>query len=442
LSRRICTILMFDPSGSYSKIHVVTKKAWKWLGGVAALAAVVAVGPYSAGTRREDAPKIAYSALPLKERNVALYDAFWEQLDKEYYDPALLATSRMRALRAEWREKAAALPHPNHAYGNIFGPLAREFPQSHVSAEPPFKMDDIMTPELTKLSAARLAEIKRMLLHGPGLEAPTIRRGQQLVWVVGDVEPGSLAAKAGITPGWVVVKSVNSVAFAEDAVKYEGEFVPAETPGAAPIKITLNLVPLPEVEYFSTRRLPGDVTYIDFWHFLEDKLIDQVVEAIDDAGAAGLIVDLRHNTGGTPELLQRVATRLLGTDVSLGQTRNGKGSEDMRTLEQGRQYTGPLAVLIGPVSGSAAEILAAAVQDQKRGVLVGRASNGAVLAGKKFALPDGGSVNVPIYDFVRAGDRRIEGVGVEPDIEVMPTLEDVRAGRDPVIERALAMLRK
>jgi carboxyl-terminal processing protease len=69
-------------------------------------------------------------------------------------------------------------------------------------------------------------------------------------------------------------------------------------------------------------------------------------------------------------------------------------------------------------------------------------SNGAVLEGKKFALPDGGRVNVPIYDFVRGGDRRIEGVGVEPDIRVMPTLEDVRAGRDPVIERALVELRK
>ena len=55
-------------------------------------------------------------------------------------------------------------------------------------------------------------------------------------------------------------------------------------------------------------------------------------------------------------------------------------------------------------------------------------SNGAVLAGKAFSLPDGGHVTVPIYDYVRDGDRRIEGVGVDPTTScVMPTLADARA---------------
>ena len=80
-----------------------------------------------------------------------------------------------------------------------------------------------------------------------------------------------------------------------------------------------------------------------------------MVRAIDDAGPAGLIIDLRHNIGGTPEQMARVATKLLGRDVYLGQFRNGKGSEEMRTLKQGSQYVGPLVVLIGPVSASAAE---------------------------------------------------------------------------------------
>ena len=47
-----------------------------------------------------------------------------------------------------------------------------------------------------------------------------------------------------------------------------------------------------------------------------------------------------------------------------------------------------------------------------------------------------------MYDYVRGGDRRIESVGVEPDIRVVPTLADVRAGRAPVIERVLAAMRK
>jgi carboxyl-terminal processing protease len=420
----------------------MSTRSWKWLGALAVLAAVLAAASYSAGRQKHGAPKVAYSDLPTRERNLALYDAFWNQLDLEYYDPALLATPRMRALRTEWREKAAALPDSIFAYGNIFTPMAREFPQSHVESEPPFKMEDHLTPKQTKLSAKRFEELKEMMIRGAGFEAPILRRGEQLIWVVGDVEPGSPAAKAGITPGWRVVNSTTSLTFADDAVHCVSEFLPSETPGIAPIKITYDLVPRPDLKFFSTRRLPGGVTYIDFWHFLDETMIDQVVRAIDGAGLAGIIVDLRHNTGGAPEQLQRVATRLLGTNVVLGQTRNAKGSEDMRTLDRGQQYTGPLAVLIGPVSASAAEILAAAVQDHQRGVVLGRASNGAVLAGKKFPLPDGGWVKVPIYDFVRSGGRRIEAVGVEPDVEVMPTLEDVRAARDPVIERALATLRR
>jgi C-terminal processing protease CtpA/Prc len=42
-----------------------------------------------------------------------------------------------------------------------------------------------------------------------------------------------------------------------------------------------------------------------------------------------------------------------------------------------------------------------------------------------------------VQDFLRIDERRIDGVGVEPDIWIVPTLEDIRAGRDPALERAL-----
>jgi len=48
---------------------------------------------------------------------------------------------------------------------------------------------------------------------------------------------------------------------------------------------------------------------------------------------------------------------------------------------------------------------------------------------------------IPVSDFVRSDERRIEGAGVQPDIWVLPTIEDVRADRDPALERALRELR-
>ena len=101
-----------------------------------------------------------------------------------------------------------------------------------------------------------------------------------------------------------------------------------------------------------------------------------------------------------------------------------------------------MIVLIGPRSTSAAEIVADAVKVNHRGLLIGRITNGSVLNSGSFPLPDGGSVTIPVCDFMGPDKKRIEGVGVEPDIEIIPTLNDIRAGHDLVLERAERELRK
>jgi hypothetical protein len=80
-------------------------------------------------------------------------------------------------------------------------------------------------------------------------------------------------------------------------------------------------------------------------------------------------------------------------------------------------------------------------QHEGRGTLIGRPTNGSVIPAEMFGLPDGGKMMIPVSDFVRSDGRRIEGAGVQPDIWVLPTLEDVRAGRDAALERALRELR-
>jgi C-terminal processing protease CtpA/Prc len=136
-----------------------------------------------------------------------------------------------------------------------------------------------------------------------------------------------------------------------------------------------------------------------------------------------------------------VTGALLGDDTVLGTQRVANSSSTLYSWRFGKHYRGPLVVLVGPSTGSAAEITAAAVQDQKRGKLIGRTTNGAVVPGQWFNLPDGGQMMVPVSDFVRADGRRIEGAGVVPDIWILPSLADIRAGRDPLLERALGELK-
>jgi carboxyl-terminal processing protease len=113
----------------------------------------------------------------------------------------------------------------------------------------------------------------------------------------------------------------------------------------------------------------------------------------------------------------------------------------VQSFKPRRQYEGPLALLIGPRSGSASEMLAAAVQDHRRGKLIGRMTNGSLLSAEYFPLPDGGQVMVPTKTYLSPNRRRLAGVGVTPDIRVLPTLEEIRAGRDPTLERAVKIVR-
>jgi carboxyl-terminal processing protease len=203
------------------------------------------------------------------------------------------------------------------------------------------------------------------------------------------------------------------------------------------MKLEFALEKLPARVDFETRQLAGGVTYLRFDVFESSELVEKVLEAIDDAGPAGLIIDLRRNPGGRLLHLQRVVGALLGKEATLGTTRTADSSTPMASWRFADHYRGPLVVLIGPSTASAAEITAAAVQDHARGKLVGRTTNGSVVPGQWFELPDGGKMMIPVSDFIRSNGRRIEGAGVEPDVWVLPTLADVRAGRDPALERAL-----
>ena len=197
---------------------------------------------------------------------------------------------------------------------------------------------------------------------------------------------------------------------------------------------------MPATDDFETRELPGGITYVRFDVFESMKIVEKTLEAIDDAGPGGVILDLRRNPGGLQTHLQRVAGALLGEGVDLGTTRTVNSTATMYTLRFTDHYEGPLVVLIGPYTASAAEITAAAVQDHKRGKIIGRTTAGAVVPGQYFDLPDGGKMMIPVSDFVRSNGKRIESNGVEPDIWVLPSLEEVRAGRDPALERAVQEL--
>jgi len=101
-------------------------------------------------------------------------------------------------------------------------------------------------------------------------------------------------------------------------------------------------------------------------------------------------------------------------------------------------YAGPLAVLVSDYSASAAEILAAVVQHERRGTIVGASTPGNVLVCVRWPLPGGGELQLSVYDYIGPDGRRLEGRGVTPDLAVPPAPGAIP---DPQLEAALATVR-
>jgi carboxyl-terminal processing protease len=402
---------------------------------------------------QSSAPAPEFLALSMPERNLAVYDAFWRTLQEHHYDPSRFATADLQALRIHWRWRAASEMSSRMLYGSVLDAVTAQLPDSHVSLEPP--VTQASAPAPSRYPAERVQRLNTLLAYGPGYFGTDVRRAQGTYGLVTEVLPDSPAATAGIQPGWRIVRAVSSLAIDDDVVRFTGEFIPLDDASALAwergdlqpsdsdrwrvVKVNFDHRTLRARPRVESRRF-GDVSYLRFDEFGDDAFMEPVLRAVDEAGAAGLVIDLRWNGGGLTHQLQRLAGALLADGVLLGRLQNSKGSEPLRSVKVARVYDGPLVLLVGPSSGSCSEILAAAVQDYKRGRVVGRMTNGSTLVSQSFPLPDGGSARVPITDFRTSRDRRIEAMGVVPDVRVMPTLADVRVGRDPTVERALALL--
>jgi carboxyl-terminal processing protease len=436
------------------------------LAGVGVVAAIAGFGLLFA--RKPLSPAERLAKLPAAQQNVIIFDAAVDLLKANYFDPALFQKPEWLAYETEWREKAAK-SQSILLYTNVLSNFGAGFPDSHLNFQiAPSRVapaaPSTIKPEQDPEAGDRFARNAALFFGSPGFDTATIRRSGRLVPVVAEVVRGSPADRAGVTPGWLVGKSEK--AMDDSGVHFKATFftitlamtrevdrsgLPIVTTDQQALdeliakhtaELTFDLEPLAPRTDFETLTLDGGVDYLRFDHFNDMKLIGRVLDAIDAAGPPGLVLDLRRNSGGRHLHMSRVAGRLLGGGVELGKTRTPGSSAPLQSLKLGDgHYEGPLVVLIGPASSSAAEIIAAAMQDHKRATLIGRATSGSVVMGKQYALPDGGTMMIPTADFLRPGDRRIEGVGVEPDIWIVPTLDDVRAGRDPVLERALVELR-
>jgi carboxyl-terminal processing protease len=153
-----------------------------------------------------------------------------------------------------------------------------------------------------------------------------------------------------------------------------------------------------------------------------------------------VILDLRENDGGDALVTARVAGAFFAKKrVMLVRTGRESGEDDVRAAGS-RAYTGPLVVLVGRRSASAAEAFAALVGGSGRGMTIGDRTAGALTGAAHFRLPDGGMLSVATSDVHMPDGERLEGVGYKPEIMIPWPVAGRRAGIDPQLQRALATL--
>lgn len=191
--------------------------------------------------------------------------------------------------------------------------------------------------------------------------------------------------------------------------------------------------------------MKGNIVYLQMYGFNanSERLFYEAMVRAQQAGARGMVFDLRNNPGGYLDVAVDLAGWFLpkGTLVVSEQGRQG-------TLKELKAYGNealaefPVVVLINAGSASASEILSGALRDQRHITLVGDQSFGKGTVQEIEDLRDGSSLKLTVAHWVLPSGNILENGGLKPDIEVAMTDEDTKAGRDPQLAKALEVVRQ
>ena len=264
--------------------------------------------------------------------------------------------------------------------------------------------------------------------------------------------PGSPAEEAGLQPGDEVV-GVNG----EDVTGIDANIVIRSVLGPAGTTVLLTIhregetellefeivraeILLPSVE---SEILEDDIGYIQLYTFANDTSTDlrNAIRDLRQTELKGLILDLRGNGGGFLITAIEVASEFIEEGVIMTE-RFGDGSEEVyEALGDGLATDLPLIILVDGGSASASEIVAGAIQDHGRGQLVGETTFGKGSVQNWIALTgEEGAVRVTVARWYTPNGTQIGGNGLEPDVEVLYTIEEFEAGEDPQLKKAIELL--
>jgi carboxyl-terminal processing protease len=354
-------------------------------------------------------------------------------------EAALSDEEALQVLHQVWdlidEEFFGELPTPEErAYGAIRGMLGT--------------LDD----DYTSFSEPAIAEIRRADASGSfeGIGAFVTMNEEDILSIVQTFR-GSPAEKAGLLPGDLVLevdgKSIVGYGIYEAITLIRGPEgteveLTIQRGEAEPFKASIVRARL-DIPVLESRMLESSIGYVSLFDFSSQATsrLEKAIEELIDQGATALIFDLRGNPGGFLDQAVQVSDLFLPEGLVLTERRSDGQELEFTSSNDGPGQDIPLVVLVNGGSASASEIVAGAVQDRGRGILIGEATFGKGSVQLLHTLSDGSELRVTVARWYTPNGNAIHGDGLAPDIEVLMTPEDLDADRDPQLERAIEYLK-
>ncbi|MDW8172545.1 MAG: S41 family peptidase [Anaerolineae bacterium] len=183
----------------------------------------------------------------------------------------------------------------------------------------------------------------------------------------------------------------------------------------------------------------GRFAYIQIVRFT-NRTPSELEAAINDLQPSinnGVILDLRNNSGGLLDESIKVASQFIPPGVVIYE-KNRHGERSFETVGGGLVLDKPLVVLVNNRTASASELVAGAIRDRGRGILIGQQTFGKGSVQQIFSLSDGSSVHITSAEWFTPNRTPIDSVGLSPDIVMIPNPDGV----DVELEEAIRFLQR
>jgi len=285
---------------------------------------------------------------------------------------------------------------------------------------------------------------------GIGAELHKAQPGDPLViWRVFD---GSPAQKAGLRSG-DVIRGVNGKDISGDTSTEAVNLIRGTvgtpvsldivSPGQSKprtVVVMRGQIQPPIVEH---RMLANHVGYVQIYGFSPDTAgaLQSALDAPDGQGATTWGFDLRDNGGGLLDSVTQVLSMFLPKDTPLYYLTDAAGKQTAYKADGSiRAHIPPIVVLTNDGTASGGELFAAGLSEHGLAQVVGGKTAGCVGTGQLFPLSDGSGLQVTVAKMVTGTGENLNRVGLTPKYPVSMTVQDLAAGKDPQLDKAIQVL--